>query len=202
MLDHRIPSLAFRISEKSHFAVDMERLAAEGLVRGGWLRELERRFVREWQIEEPMTVPRQRGSDWVEEKIESPSDLYRRIRKEHETAAIGYLTDWGFTPANLARVEALFSGLSLLICECSFLAADKEKARESWHLCTADLNSIAERLRPRALLPMHLSKGYIHKSGLLYEELVPPPGVSILKVPELITPRPLIPAEVPPPSFG
>jgi len=198
ILDHRIPVLAFRISEKPCFMVDEERLAAERLVKGEWLRDLERRFIRGWQGTEPLTVIRQLGAGQFKEQVSNPVDLYQRIRKEREPSAIGYLTDMGFTPDNMARAELLLSGLTLLVCECSFLAADRDKARESFHLCSEDLNILIDRLRPCAILPMHLSKGYIHKSRLLYQELVPPRGVSVLRIPDLITPRPLIPAEITP----
>ena len=201
ILDHRIPVLAFRISEKPCFMVDEERLAAEGLLKGEWLRDLERRFVRGWEGSVPLTVIRRWEDDRVEEEIEHPLELYLRIRKEREPAAIGYLTDMGCTTDNLSKVERLLSGLTLLVCECSFLDEDRDKARESSHLCTGDLNAIVHRLKPRALLPMHLSKGYIHKSRLLYDELTLPAGVTVLRVPDLITPKPLIPAEVPPPTI-
>jgi ribonuclease Z len=201
ILDHRIPVLSFRINERHGFTVDEEKIAAEGLVKGAWLGEMERRFAQGWQGTEPLNVVRRSDDGPVSESVESPAALYGRIRKDMEPAAVGYLTDMGFTTDNLERAAALFSGVSLMVCECSFLSGDRDKARESFHLCTDDLNVIMERVKPKFLLPMHLSKGYIHESHLLYGELTPPSGVTVLRIPELVTPRPLIPSEIEPPKI-
>jgi ribonuclease Z len=51
--------------------------------------------------------------------------------------------------------------------------------------------------RFRFLPPMHFSKSYSGKSHLLYEELKTPPGVTLLRLPEHLTPRPLLTSEIP-----
>jgi ribonuclease Z len=81
--------------------------------------------------------------------------------------------------------------------ECTFLAADEAKARNSAHLCTTDLNSISRLVKPKLLLPMHLSKAYLSDTRRLYAELDPPPGTRILGLPDYVTPRPLLPNELP-----
>ena len=90
-------------------------------------------------------------------------------------------------------------GVKLRVAECTFLAADREKARISAHLCTTDLNRISRHVRPELLLPMHLSKSYIGDAQRLYAELVPPPGTRLLQLPYYLTPRPLLPGELPNP---
>ena len=122
--------------------------------------------------------------------------LYERIRRPQRPASIGYLTDVGMTKENIEKAASLFSGVTLLVCECSYLAADREKARVSCHLCTEDVNRLAERLRPAFLLPMHLSKSYVGRSDLLYTELALPPGTTLLRLQEHVAPRPLLPEEV------
>ena len=74
------------------------------------------------------------------EEVTDVADLYETIRSKKAPAAIGYVTDIGFSDANVARVVSLMEGVTLLVCECSFLAEDEEKARISRHLCTTDLN--------------------------------------------------------------
>jgi ribonuclease Z len=44
---------------------------------------------------------------------------------------------------------------------------------------------------------MHFSISYRGKSPLLYEELKAPPGVTLLRLPEHLPPRPLLAAEIP-----
>jgi ribonuclease Z len=197
LCDHKIPSLAFRVTERPAFLVDEGKLEGEGLSKGDWLRHLKKLFYLGWPAEVPLRVLRGGEAETTEEPVADPCALYETIRKVETPAAIGYLTDIGFTEGNLAKVLPLLDGVTLLLCECSFLAEDLEKARLSHHLATVDLNFLAERLRPRFLLPMHLSKSYIGRSHLLYEQLAFPPGVTLLRLPEHLTPRPLLASDVP-----
>ena len=195
--DHRIPSLIYRISELPSFQVDDGRIEAAGLVKGEWLRILRRLFAHGGMEGEAVTVLHRRGDEVVEERAEDAARLYGSIRGERPGASIGYVTDIGFSDENLEKLTALLKGVTLLVCECSFLEADRDKARVSSHLCTGDVNFLVERLRPAFFLPMHLSKSYIHTWERLYEELEAPPGVTLLRLPKLVTPRPLLPCEVP-----
>lgn len=47
------------------------------------------------------------------------------------------------------------------------------------------------------LLPVHLSKNHRGESRSLYEELEMPPGAALIKLPEHLTPRPLLASEMP-----
>jgi ribonuclease Z len=194
--DHKIPSLIFRIDERPPFCVDDDKLAAQGLVRGEWLRELNRR-VHEGTVErKPLTVLRKGEEGSVETVIDDPAALYRSIRGETPSVSIGYVSDVGYTEANVETIARLLQGVDLLVIECTFLCTDRDKARASHHLCTADVNELIHRLRPKTVLPMHLSKSYIGRTAELYRELEQPEGVSMVRLPEHVAPRPLLPAEV------
>ena len=186
ILDHKIPSLAFRIIESPRFTIDPQRLAALGLKPGGWIGALKKRL---WhgRTEQHVAVTGQDGAAWGDD----PAALYAAIKGDSSGAAIGYLTDIGFTPANIAVIERFLSGLTLLCSECTFLAADVEKARASYHFCTTDLNELAARLAPHYLLPMHLSKSYLRRTVDLYDELQPPPQTVMLRLPSHIVPQPV-----------
>lgn len=193
--DHRIPSLIYRIAEFPSFQVDGTKLEKAGLIAGPWLRQLEKCYHSGDLEKEQLLVP-QRG-EWGERKetLHNGSMLYKSIRKDLQPASIGYVTDIGFSDENLEKVCELLSGVTLLVCECSFLAADRDKARISSHLCTADMNILLERLRPALFLPMHLSKSYIHHCDRLYAELALPTGVTLLQLPRYLTSRPLLSCE-------
>jgi ribonuclease Z len=126
------------------------------------------------------------------EESADPVALYDTVKATTPCSSIGYLTDAGWTAENIARIGQFFSGLTLLCADCTFLAADVAKARASYHLCTLDLNDLAERLAPRFLLPMHLSKSYLYRTVDLYSELQPPPGTTIMPLPKHIVPAPLM----------
>jgi ribonuclease Z len=193
--DHKIPTLIFRVSELPAFQVDDAKIGREGLVRGDWLRTLQKRFYHPDRAGGPLTVLRWRGEEIVEEPVTDSRALYQSIRGERPDASVGYVTDIGFTARNLETVLAALKGVTLLVCECSFLAEDREKARISAHLCASDVNCLVDRLRPAFVMPMHLSKSYLHHWERLYEELEMPAGVTLLRLPNYLTPRPLLTCE-------
>jgi len=197
LLDHGIPVLAFRVNEAKLFAVAEQKMAEFGLVPGEWLRELKKRFYADWPAGDPLVVTRRQGEDVLEEPAADEAALYRAIREEQHPTGIGYLTDIGFTPENRDAAVRFLSGVTLLVGECAFLAGDRHKARTSRHLCTGDVNELLAVLRPRFFLPMHLSKTYLGRSEELYAELDPPPGTTILRLPEHVAPRPLHAFEFP-----
>jgi ribonuclease Z len=193
--DHRIPSLVFRISESPSYRIDGSRLEKAGLIAGPWLGRLKKCFHTGELAEEYLMVPHQGKQGEVTETRHNAGELYQSISKNLDPASIGYVTDIGFTDENMAKICTLLSGVTLLVCECSFLAADRDKARTSAHLCTADLNILLQRLRPAVVLPMHLSKSYIHCCERLYEELELPPGTTLFRLPNYLTSRPLLSCE-------
>ncbi len=200
LADHKIPVLVFRCYERPSFAVSEAAIDEAGLVRGAWLAELKKRFYRRFVEDRPLTVLRRRGEEVAAEEMAGAAELYRRIREDREPASIGYLTDVGFSQDNIERLTALLGGTSLLAAECAFLSEDVAKARNSHHLCTSDVNLLLDRIRPGYFLPIHLSKTYNGRSERLYRELVMPPGVTLLRLPEHLLTRPLFPSEVPPPE--
>lgn len=196
LADHKIPVLMLRLSENEGFAINRDKLARLGLQPGPWLEELKKRYclgamtappipaTTATHAGNPPTIP---GGD--------AAALYAAMRAERTPASIGYLTDIALTPENLERAKAMLSGVTLLAVECSFLAEDAEKSRAAWHLSSTDLNLLARELQPAYLLPMHLSKSYIHRSSDLYRQLELPPTTTLLRLPDYRTPRPLLPAE-------
>ena len=200
LCEHGIPVLAFRVTEGEAFVLDEERMAQAGVVKGEWLKALEKLFHTGVLDGSPIVFPGRVGDDIKERREPDAGVLYRQIMKREAPGSIGYVTDIGFTPENLERLTGLLSGVTLLVCECAFLAAEETKARRSRHLCTSDLNVILDRLRPRYVLPMHFSKSYQGgSSDLLYREIEPPAGVTVLRIPARLTPRPIMASEVPKP---
>ncbi len=192
LCDHKIPVLIFKITERASFLVDEARIEQAGLVRGAWLRQLKKRFYHGNPSGEPLLVSRLRAGNIVQEPVGDTAELYESIRKQLPPSTIGYVTDIAFNEQNLEKVLSLFQGVTLLLCECSFLAGDRDKARVSAHLCTSDISFLLDRLRPLFFLPMHLSKSYIHHCQQVYDELEIPPEVTLLRLPKYLTPRPLL----------
>ncbi|MEJ2490627.1 MAG: MBL fold metallo-hydrolase [Desulfuromonadales bacterium] len=197
--DHKLPVLIFRVTERPAFLIDRQRLQESRLLPGPWLKDLKKRFhAGDWRGE-PIEAWREVNGQRTTVLIEDAAQLYRSIRRDHLPGSLGYVSDVGMSDDNLARIARLMAGVKLLVCECTFLARDEDKARVSAHLCTADVNRIAARICPDVLLPVHLSKSYLGSSPELYAELDPPPETRLLQLPDYLTPRPLLPSELPVP---
>jgi len=195
--DHLVDSLIFRIDEQPAFVIDEAFLEKRQLLKGPWLKQLKRRFYRREQLDEPLTALRA-GADGPEEfRLEGVRDLCREIAGDQQPAAIGYISDVGFSRENIDRITALLRGVTLLLCETTFLSDGVERARSSRHLCSDDVNWLLEQLRPDYFLPMHLSKSYNRCSARLYREINSPAGTTLLQIPDMVTPRPLLQMEFP-----
>lgn len=190
--DHKIPVLGFRIEERPGFCLDPRRISALGMKPGRWVEELNRRWAAE-ELESFVSVDLVSGGC----RTVVAGELYADLCCEKPAPAIGYLTDIGFNRENIDRAVDLLAGVDLLICECSFLAADEGPARRSYHLCTSDLNRVLGLLKPAWVLPMHLSKVNLGRSEQLYAELDLPPGTGLLRLPDYVSTRPLIPEDLP-----
>jgi ribonuclease Z len=200
--DHKIPALFFRLTERSGFAVDQSRMEAAGLVPGPWIRALKDLFFRGRLAGTRLPVLRRLSGGIAAAEAPDAAALYMAIRAEESPGSIGYFTDLGFTDGNRERLGSLLRGVTLLVAECSYLAEDVARARASHHLCTADLNLLLDDLRPAFFLPLHLSKSYLGESERLFQQFDPPPGTMVLRLPEHLTPRPLLPCELPPAARG
>ena len=195
LLDHKLPVLAFRLRERQHFAIDPQRLELRGLVPGDWISDLKNRI---WHggADTPLALPSCPDGDTCTEMPHEPHALYEAIRADLPGTSLGYLCDVGWTAENIAVLEIFLADVTLLCCDCTFLAADVAKARISYHLCTTDVNELARRLSPRYLLPMHLSKSYLRRTADLYGELHPPGETTLLPLPDHIVPPPLTAEDV------
>ncbi|MFH2129726.1 MAG: MBL fold metallo-hydrolase [bacterium] len=197
LCDHRIPTLIVKFTEKPVFLIDEERVSQQGLVRGPWIPQLKEHFY-SGQLPLPvMTIEQRNGERSIVITEKEAHALYEKISKKQAVSSIGYLTDVGFSKSNINKILNLFEGVTLLVCECTYLSAQLEKARRSCHLCTSDLNQLIRELQPDFLLPMHLSKTYLGKTHLLYEELEIPDGCQLIKLPDRVTPEPITPLGTP-----
>jgi ribonuclease Z len=199
--DHKIPVLIFRVTEAPAFLLDRQRLLEENLLPGPWLKELKKRFYADSWDAGPVETWKETGEGHMVETVDNAEALYKKISRDVSPNSIGYISDIGMTPENLNRVCDLMRGVTLLVSECTFLAEDEEKARVSFHLCTTDLNRISRQIKPNLLLPMHLSKSYISDTKRLYVELDQPRGTRLLQLPDYMTQRPMLPAELPSPML-
>lgn len=189
LCDHKIPVLIYRFTEKPVFQIDEKKIQQLGYQKGPWITQLKHWFYARSLTDTPKFI---RDKHLEKGGEVDCKDLYEKIQAGDQKLSIGYVTDVGFTPENREKIYSLLSGVTLLVCECTFLKEDKHKARESFHLCTDDLNELIAELRPPFLIPLHLSKTYLGHSHDLFSEIRLPAGCTMLKLGERVTEQPLL----------
>ena len=193
--DHKIPVLLFKITEKPGFQIDENKLAAAGIQRGPWINALKEWFqgLKSQKTLQKELLQHGQNNPFF---LQDPLALYDSIKQLTPQSSVGYITDIGFTNANIKTVERLMQDVTFLVCECTYLRENRQKARESYHLCTDDLNQIIDQLKPSYCMPMHLSKTYLPEPEALYRELPGRPSCSIIQLPDRMTQPPFRPGPI------
>ena len=161
-LDHRIVSMAYAVSERTHLNVRPDALAAAGLRPGQWLNVLK------------AAVRAGAGDDTPIEVV--PGDLrpLAALRDALLTVTpgqkIAYVVDALFSPANVAAIVRLAAGAHVFFCESPFLDEDREQATRRYHLTARQAGALARAARARRLQVFHFSPRYEGRYGEIVAE--------------------------------
>jgi ribonuclease Z len=167
-LDHGIPCLGFALEEKTHVNVWKNRLAELGLAVGPWLQALKEAAVRGEPDETPVAAARADGS----REALALGFLKERVLQMAPGEKICYVTDVGFTPANVERIAQLAAGASQLFIECTFLDEDAAHAARKRHLTARQAGEIARLAGARRVTPFHFSPRYADREAQLRAEML------------------------------
>jgi len=154
ILDHRVPCLAFRVSEPRHLNVRTDVLEQQGLVPGPWLSRL-KAAVRAGTGDEPIDVPARSGPI-----RRTAAELKRELIADQPGQSIVYVVDTLFDPLNAARVVALARDAHLLYSEARFLHVDRAEAANRHHLTARQAGFLARAAGVRRLEVFHFSPRY------------------------------------------
>lgn len=167
ILDHRIPCLAFALEEKNRLNIRRDRMESMGIDRGPWLEEL-KRMVREKAPESAyLEMPARNGSGKLALSLK---EWRQTLLVEKEGQKVVYIVDNIFSPSNVERIVALARGADLFYCEAAFAQSDEEKAKERYHLTTAQAGELARLARVKRFVPFHFSQRYEKEPERLREE--------------------------------
>ena len=161
-LDHRIVSMAYAVTERTHLNVRADALAASGLPPGRWLNTL-KDAVRSGALDD------------------TPIDVGAGDRRPLATLRdellvvtpgqkIAYVVDTLFSPANVSRVTRLARGADVFFCEAPFLEEDLEQATRRYHLTAAQAGALARAAAVRRLQVFHFSPRYEGRYGEIIAE--------------------------------
>jgi len=161
-LDHRIVSMGYAVTERSHLNVRPEALAAAGLRPGPWLNALKAAVRSGAAADTPIVIApgdtRPLGALRDELLLVTPGQK------------IAYVVDVLFSPANAARIVRLARGADVFFCESPFLDADLEQASKRYHLTARQAGALARAARVGRLQVFHFSPRYEGRYGELVAE--------------------------------
>jgi ribonuclease Z len=161
-LDHRIVSMAYAVSERTHLNVRPDALAASGLHPGPWLNVLKHAVRTGAGDDTPIEVcPGDRRP------LASLRDGLLTVRRGQKVA---YVVDTLFSPANVAAVVRLAAGADLFFCEAPFLEEDVEQATRRYHLTARQAGALARAAGVHRLQVFHFSPRYEGRYGEIVAE--------------------------------
>jgi ribonuclease Z len=160
-LDHQIPCLGFALEEKFHVNVWKSGLEELGLPTGPWLRDLKSAVARGEPDDLPVTV---------QGRTVSLGDLKEKVLRIVPGQKIAYITDVGYTPANIEAIVALARDADTLFIEAAFTDEEESRAAAKYHLTAGQAGSLAREAGVRRMIPFHFSPKHTEEGDRLVRE--------------------------------
>lgn len=168
ILDHKIPCLAFALSEKSHLNVDTTVLEQKKLQPGRWLDRL-KQAIRLGQPDDLPIAALVRENEGLVEKP-FPLGTLRPLVVDSRGQKIGYVVDTLYSDANRRKIVELIRGADLFFCEAPFLEEDVEQATKRFHLTARQAGLLGREAGVRRLEVFHFSPRYEGQADRIYAE--------------------------------
>lgn len=169
-LDHKIPSLAFSLKEKTHINILKNELRQLGLPSGRWLTDLKDRILRNEDDETPVTIS---GKNDERKPIETtlPLGLLKeKIVKITPGQKISYIADALYSEENAEKIVDIANGSDIMFVEASFLDADAGRAAEKYHLTAKQAGTLARKAKAKRIVVFHFSPKYKGQREILENE--------------------------------
>lgn len=145
-LDHRGPSIGYKLSEKPTENLDGEKLAQLGLKPGPWIQELK---------------TREKGTIEVDGKSLDIARLRADMITINEGRSIAYLTDFLLDESAESKLIPWLDECDTLVCEAQYRKDDKKLAIQNFHSTTEQTATLAKNAGVGELVLMHLSRRYV-----------------------------------------
>lgn len=162
LLDHKIPSVAYSLSERLRVNINRDALDRAGLPRGEWLRALKEKIRAGERNESEIDVP---GQGRV-----TLGELRRAVVSVQPGQKIAYVVDTAFHEENTRRILELAREADIFFCEAPFLEQDVARAENTYHLTARQAGSLARQAGIKRLEVFHFSPRYEREPDLLLDE--------------------------------
>jgi ribonuclease Z len=148
ILNHIIPSIGYRLTERDYLNIDKDKLEKSGLPAGIWLQQ-----VKDFSIG---------GKDKVtiDNKTYTLNTLRKMLLRKHHGESIAYLTDFIYERNTLPELRRFLKKCGTLICESQYSQYDISLAKKNFHLTTRQAAKIAKSAGVTNLVLFHISERY------------------------------------------
>lgn len=161
-LDHKVTSMAYAVTERTHLNVRSDVLEAMGIRPGRWLNALKAAVRAGDDADTPIEVAagdrRPLGALREALLVETPGQK------------VAYVVDTLFSPANARAIVRLAAGATIFFCEAPFLEEDVDQATRRYHLTARQAGALARAAGVRRLEVFHFSPRYEGRYGEIAAE--------------------------------
>jgi len=148
LLNHSIPSAAYRVSEKPYFNINEDALSNLDLPRGAWLERLRNLNYENGEVIE------------LKNRKYSFNELKKILLYQKERDSITYLTDFVFDENAKTKAVELMRKCKIAVCECEYSNKDYEHAIKNFHLTAGQAADLTKKAEVEKLFLFHISDRY------------------------------------------
>ncbi len=168
-LDHKIPCLAFALSEKTHLNVRTDELERLGIPPGPWLNRV-KDALRTAAPDETIILANWDADGGRCQRQLRLGDLRDRLVVERPGQKLAYVVDTLFNKANAAAIVELARDADIFFCESLFVDADRDQGLKRHHLTARQAGTLARLANVKRLEVFHFSPRYDGMPERLYNE--------------------------------
>jgi ribonuclease Z len=148
ILNHSIPSLAYKLIEKQRMEIKADRLSELNLHPGPWLEE-----VRNFKHKEEDNIT-------IDGKSFKFKFLREKLLEPKEFDSIVYLTDFIFDEKAKTEAVKIMEGCKVAVCESQYQSKDEVLAKKNFHLTSLQAALLARDANIGKLILFHISDRY------------------------------------------
>ncbi|MBN2397426.1 MAG: ribonuclease Z [Deltaproteobacteria bacterium] len=164
-LDHKVPSLAFSMKEKTQINIMKNALEEMGLAPGNWLVKLKDDIREGVADDSPVEARLKEGGTRV-----IPLGELKQLIRTMPGQKVSYIADTAYNSDNAEKIVQLARGSDILFIEAAFLEEDAATAAEKYHLTARQAGLLAREAGAKEIRIFHLSPKYKGREGLLVAE--------------------------------
>ncbi len=175
VLDHKIACLGFVMREKFRINIIKERLIELNLATGPWLNDFKQALYKkiDSEAEKTKNIENQKFEflDRTSKKHKFIlKELARKIAIITPGKKIAYISDVGYTQANIEKIARLAKNTDHIFIEAAFLDKEKEIAIQKQHLTAKQAGIIAKKAGVKKMTLFHFSPRYTGEEKRLIDE--------------------------------